>query len=214
MPTCLQSLVCPSPVRAGLLLTLCALAASATTITFKSGDAWNEWNSTPTPLSANSLVTPNELWATDDLLGARWVSYTDTGRRATFLPNSVVTPIARFTERFDLPASAKPFTGFINVWADDTAAVYLNGTVLQPADFVIGEHCSAGPIGCVAGHSGRFDLILPGNQTYLLDIDVYQLGGDSSGVMYSGSFEAPEPATYVLLGMGLAAMGVVRLRRR
>src|SRR5450756_1281173 len=101
-----------------LLTVVSALTASAVTITFKSGDRLNEWNNT----GPNVLVTFNPVWGTDPDSG-QWISYDDSGPGLTVLPDSSTVPFATFTEQFFLPGPNN--TGTLNVWADDTAEVYL-----------------------------------------------------------------------------------------
>lgn len=196
-----------------LSLVLGATTASAAPVTFKSGDGLNEYNSVT---GTNVVVLYNPHWAVDSAGGA-WVSHIETGYGQNFLPNSATVPFARFTEEFILPPSAHPYVGTIYVWGDDTARVFLNGQLLQPENLVLGAHCTGAPIGCLTGLGTGLYVVSPPLQIGLnkLEIDAFQLGGDSAGVLYSGSIaHSPEPATFALLGIGLAGFAGLRLRRR
>lgn len=205
----------------------------------------------------NDVTIPTSpAWATPPTLGAAWVSYAPASGNSTgcnlFVPTtgrcvpdagnppgSSSAPTATFYATFTLPDAFN--TGSIQIWADDTAEVYLDfGTVTSgdgstgsvsgshiPANFTLGGNCASGPIGCTQANDGvlnfgtglgQLDL---GAGTYTLVIDAYQLvGGSPFGVMYSGAIDSeptapvPEPVSYVLMGLGLAALGILIPRRK
>jgi hypothetical protein len=167
-----------------------------------------------------------------------WVSYADTGFKACLPgdsnpspcpPNTTLaSPSAIFAKSFDLPNSYN--VGSLSIWADDTAAVFLEGPGFDNVELMgpngnLGPHCSVGTIGCEPGHEATFnfgtgagDIKLPAG-VYTLIVDVYQLGGGPFGVMYGGEISSstvPEPASYLLIGLGLLGLMIAapRLRKR
>src|SRR5271156_2424997 len=165
-------------------------------------------------------IIGNSAWAAP-LAGSSWVSFSTTG--ATNNSNFYTVPngtAVTFAETFTLNG---PITNaFLNVLADDTTAVILNGTTLYNANLG-GSYptCSSIAIGCLQSTEGSFTTaqLLPylnANGAHTLDFVVYQEAGSSFGLDYSGSITTapatPEPGTLVPLGAGLLGLALLKSR--
>jgi len=143
-------------------------------------------------------------------------------------PITSVAPTAIFYKTFTVTGS-QDVAGNIQVWADDVADFYIDsGTITSGTgstgalySFISPEdpdgNCNAVGVGCLPGKQGTLAVTLaPG--TYTLVVDAWQyVGGSPFGVMYDGVLTAdpvPEPASYMLLGLGLAGLGVLARRKR
>jgi hypothetical protein len=189
----------------------------------------------------NYAIVPAPAWAVGG--GTQWISYAANtgcyqpgacgggpGQPVAALPpllssNVTATFYQTFTVRDPID------TGTFWVWADDTAAVWLDpGTItsgdgsgiagasmLIAANPVQGGHCANSPVSCGPGMDGVLPVTLSAG-TYTLVIDAYQLvSATPFGVMYSGALapaDAPEPASSTLFGLGLAGLGLLVRRRK
>lgn len=195
--------------RAGLFITLFLLSglpeARATMIDILSeGTLFDptEFNS----VGANVVITPVSAWATAP--PAAWVSFADTGLGGSPPANGTVVT---FTQPFSLPGPIN--TGSVTVWADDTAAVFLDGGLVFAANFPTDGVCAAGPIGCEPGEGGVISLDGLAAGPHALTFEVFQLHGDGYGLLYKGAVNSvPEPSTLLLLGSALA-WAMVRTRK-
>jgi hypothetical protein len=221
----------------GLQLGLAISPVAGSTIFLNSGTDTTgtvQWNSVGGMGVANTIITPNGVWA-PPTGGAQWVSSGNTGVGGVVIANSGAfrmpgpLPSASFFQTFTVPAG--PTTGGITVWSDDTAAVYIDSSLAFPVSVASADsHCVGGAIGCDSDEGGYVSLAGLGAGTHTIRFDVWQLGGDTSGLMYTGSVtsavmpddqsggdppsddaSAPEPATFGLLGGGL--LGVALYRR-
>jgi hypothetical protein len=202
----------------GLVLFILAPVTQASTIII-SGDGTETCTQGPAlgsgPCNVQT-IDPATVWQQNNPGGsdALWISYADTGR-----PGTVTAPIghaATFSETFSANAGS---VLSLEVWADNTAAVVIDGLTVFNANFTSDAYCADGPIGCEAGEPGIINYIFQDAGEHTLSIDVYQGGsfdappGNPFGLLYTGSLTAvPIPAAVWLFGSGL--LGLIGMARR
>lgn len=161
---------------------------------------------------------------------AKWVSYTNTGVGAGALLAPIPTTtsdtpgdlssvpwLLKVTEQFYIGAGGGGID--IKIWADDTAAVYLNDGLVQSHN-LLQDVCAKGILGCQPDEFFQFAQNLDAGE-YTLDFYVYQLGmgnvagGNPFGLIYGGDLRGatvpvPVPAGLALLLPGLVLLGYRR----
>ena len=205
--------------RAALLLLFSLLivaSSQADTIFGSAGTATNSNQSNSTG-GATVEIARNTAWA-PALNGSSWVSFGLTGDTSN--PGFFVVPNGTQVSFFDIfNVSGTPPGGSLSVMADDSASVFLNGTLLHGEASGKGNKyvtCSDFGIGCV--RPTTFDIsasdLLSGSNT--LQFDVAQRAGSSYGLDYAGEVTAtPEPSTVSLFGLGLLMLaGGFMFRKR
>ena len=172
-----------------------------------------------TNAGATQAIVGNAAWAAP-LAGSSWISFTTTGDTSNSnfytVPNGTAVT---FEQTFTLNGTAT--SAFLDVLADDTTSVVINGMPFYSAN-LNGSYptCSSITIGCLTSTEGVFNTaqLLPyliSNGVNTIDFTVYQKAGSSFGLDYAGSITTtPEPGTMLMLGMGLSVIGLAATKLR
>jgi hypothetical protein len=170
-------------------------------------------------------ITPDPLWQPNNPqnpgdpndTSAVWISNGLSGYGdSQFQPYEGTTPVVTVFQDF----VSGPGLLNLDVWADDTADVILDGNYLAYAKFTQ-SICSGQPIGCRPQDDGVLTSYLSGG-SHQLEFVLYQVGTGTDtysnpfGLLYTGTAVAPvpEPASFVPLVCALIGLGFAYWKKR
>lgn len=174
------------------------------------------------PSTVVNITTPNIAWQPNNPLGSNavWVSFDAAhGSTGPKLAAPNVNPgnqTVTFNYSFSLATPAKLS---LNIWADDTAQVFVDHVSQILGNGTQDSHCAAGAIGCEVGENGTISSLLLGTGAHEIEFAVYQRvvnskTGTPFGLLFAGDLTpVPEPASILLLGSALTAVGMASKRR-
>lgn len=151
------------------------------------------------------LLAPHHSW-----LEAQWISHVDSGANASMLtvPNGAVVS---FFERFQIPTA--PTSASIKFAADDSAALYVNGSLIVPAAPVDGNGYSlCSDIAPTCWQWTTVDIapwLTVGTNELRFDVEQrgrYGFGLAFEGDVHADAVETPEPGTGGLAAIGITAV--------
>jgi hypothetical protein len=171
---------------------------------------------TTTPC-ATSTVNPGTVWA-GPLAGTTWVSYDPNSGPGNSEP--VYDANGYYSYATSFTTTGGTWSGEVTVAADDTVAVFLNGTQISDFGTIGGDaQCADGNPNCRVG--GTSDVFFSSETTgfnndgfNILSFVVDQSGSYNQGLDFVGTVTStPEPNTLLLLGTGLLGSAGTLLRK-
>jgi hypothetical protein len=220
-------------------ITLASYGTAANTITnpaapTNSAVEYQGFNSSSTTPSSSAVGTAFDLnpagtWANPIGTGAGYTTSPASGPDSVWIgafatagPGGTAPAAGYYTFTTTFSATGGSYSGNIDVMADDTTEVLLNGVVLIPFGGGSDGHCFSNPPTCQVEDNTTYTNLLLNSGSNTLTFVVQQTslnggGNESSGLDFDGTLTAnpaPEPSSLMLLGTGLTGAAGMFFRRR
>lgn len=180
-------------------------------------------SSTPAAGTGTSYtLTPGTVWGAA-VPNSTWVGYAaNSGPGGTNPALGYYT----FTTAFSALGGSNVYAGTLSLLADDTAEVFLNGSLLVSFGALGADtHCASGMPSCTTADNVALSglHLNSGSEANTLTFVVQQAGNEAPGTDPSGmvfdanlaSASAPEPSTLLLLGTAMfGGAGAILMRRK